>query len=132
MDHHSEINYHLCYTPIPEIKPPIDENKLFVFDVEATQKQIEDDEGLYIHNCNLVCIRSVYNQSYRASFTTITDFMEALLSDPIFRGSIILAHNGGAYDCKFILQYLEYHLIAYTVLPRPGSLHKYLDLTITG
>ena len=58
--------------------------------------------------------------------------MEGLLSNPIFRGGVILAHNGGAYDCKFILQYLEYHLISYTVLPRPGSLHKYLDLTITG
>ena len=58
--------------------------------------------------------------------------MQELLLNPIFRGGIILAHNGGAYDCKFILQYLEYHLIEYTVLPRPGSLHKYLDLTITG
>ena len=109
MKHHSQLNHHLCYTPIPELKVPIDENKLFVFDVEATQKQLDDDEYLYIHNCNLICIRSVYNQSYRASFTTITDFMQELLSDPIFRGGIILAHNGGAYDCKFILQYLEYH-----------------------
>ena len=53
-----------------------------------------------------------------------------LLSDPIFRGSTILAHNGGAYDCKFILQYLEHHLIPYSVLPRPGSQHKYLTLSI--
>jgi hypothetical protein len=27
---------------------------------------------------------------------------------------------------------LEYHLIPYTVLPRPGSQHKYLELTILG
>ena len=58
--------------------------------------------------------------------------MEELLSDPISRGSTILAHNGGAYDCKFILQYLEHNLIDYDILPRPGSIHKYLCLTIRG
>ena len=132
MDHHSELNYHRCYSPIPQIKPPIDTNKIFVFDVEATQKQIENDEALYIHNCNLICIRTVYNSNYRSSFTNISDFMQELLSNPIFRGGIILAHNGGAYDCKFILQYLEHHLIPYKVLPRPGSQHKYLELSIQG
>ena len=86
--------------------------------MEATQKQLDDDEALYIHNCNLICIRSVYNQICRAAFHSISEFMEELLSNPIFRGGVILAHNGGAYDCKFILQYLEYHLIPYTVLPR--------------
>jgi hypothetical protein len=130
IEHDSELNTHLCYTPIPEIK--IEDNKIFVFDLEATQKQLEDDESLYIHNCNLICIRSVYNHNYRRSFTTITDFMQELLSNPIFGGAIILAHNGGAYDCKFILQYLEYHLIQYGVLPRPGAVHKYLTLTIEG
>ena len=45
---------------------------------------------------------------------------------------LFLAHNGGAYDCKFILQYLEHNLINYDVLPRPGSIHKYLSLTIRG
>ena len=58
--------------------------------------------------------------------------MQELLSNPIFRGGIILAHNGGAYDCKFILQYLEHHLIPYKVLPPPGSQHKYLELSIDG
>ena len=46
MDHHSQLNHHLCFTPIPEIQAPIDENKIFVFDVEATQKQLDDDEAL--------------------------------------------------------------------------------------
>ena len=46
---------------------------------------------------------------------TITDFMIELLPDPMFRGCIILAHNGGAYDCKFILQYLEENLIPYSI-----------------
>ena len=58
--------------------------------------------------------------------------MEELLTNPIFRGGVILAHNGGAYDCKFILQYLEHHFIPYSVLPRPGSQHKYLTLSILG
>jgi len=84
LEHSSQLNSHLCYTTIPEIQAPIDENKIFVFDVEATQKQLDDDEALYIHNCNLICIRSVYNQSYRQSFTTINDFMQELLSNPIF------------------------------------------------
>jgi hypothetical protein len=132
VDSSNNLNTHRCYAPIPEIEPPMDENKLFVFDVEATQHQVEDDEGLYIHNCNLICIRSVYNLHYRQSFTTITDFMQELLSNPIFAGAIILAHNGGAYDCKFILQYIERHLIPYKVLPRPGATHKYLSLTIQG
>ena len=52
--------------------------------------------------------------------------------NPIFCVSTILAHNGGAYDCKFILQYLEHHLIPCNVLPRPGSQHKYLELSIHG
>jgi hypothetical protein len=93
LEHHSQLNHHSCYTPIPELKVPTDENKIFVFDVEATQKKLDDDEALYIHNCNLICNRLVYNQS---------DFMQELLSNPFFRGGIILAHNGGAYDCKFI------------------------------
>ena len=74
----------------------------------------------------------MYNNSYRGCFATVAEFMEELLSDPIFRGSTILAHNGGAYDCKFILQYLEHNLINYTILPRPGCIHKYLTLTIFG
>ena len=45
---------------------------------------------------------------------------------------MILAHNGGAYDCKFILEFIDYNLIPYKVLPRPGSQHKYLELTILG
>ena len=132
MQHHSQLNFHRCYSPILDLKDPIDEDKIFVFDLEATQKQLEDEQCLYIHNCNLVCIRSVYSNAYRGCFSTVTEFMEELLSDPIFRGSTILAHNGGAYDCKFILQYLEHNLIDYNILPRPGSIHKYLSLTIRG
>jgi hypothetical protein len=33
MEHHSQLNHHLCYTPIPELKVPIDEYNLFLFDV---------------------------------------------------------------------------------------------------
>jgi hypothetical protein len=51
-----------------------------------------------MHYCNLIFIRSVYNQTCRAAFHSISEFMEELLSNPIFRGGVILAHNGGAYD----------------------------------
>jgi DNA polymerase type B, organellar and viral len=56
--------------------------------------------------------------------------MAEILHNTIFHGAVILAHNGGSYDCQFILQYLEKNLIPYEKLQRPGSIHKYLSLTI--
>ena len=59
MDHHSEINYHLCYTPIPEIKPPIDENKLFVFDVEVFELvKVYSTVSIVIHFLEQLCCES--------------------------------------------------------------------------
>ena len=36
MQHHSQLNFYRCYTPILDLKDPIDENKIFGFDLEAT------------------------------------------------------------------------------------------------
>jgi len=107
------LSNHLCYTPIPELKPPIANQKIFVFDLEAYQRIVEkqDRSELHVHEANLVCIRNVYSNDYRMYFRTIADFMNEILNNPIFHGSVILAHNGGSYDCQFIIQYLEANLI---------------------
>jgi len=127
-----DVNFHQCYSPYPDTPVILKEEKLFVFDIEAAQEQSEENENLYIHRTNLVCLRSVYSNNIREEFDTIDQFVNFILHEPIFKGSVILAHNGGSYDCQFILQYLEKNLIEFTLLPRPGSIHKYLELTIKG
>ena len=128
----TNFNAHQCYATYKPIQPPMNENKLFVFDVEARQdlwKQ-DDHSKKYLHTVNLVCIRSVYTEEYSEKFPTIDSFLVELLSNKIFHGCTILAHNGGSYDCQFILQYLEKNNIPFKNIPRPGSLHKYIQLEI--
>ena len=108
-----ELSKHLCYAPIPELKPAIANDKLYVYDLEAYQKAVVSSTGreLHQHEINLVCVRSIYSNDFRKCYATIPEFMEELLSNELFNGAILLAHNGGAYDFKFILQYLETNLI---------------------
>ena len=40
---------HLCYTPIPELKAPIANDKLFVFDLEAYQKLVQKQVNSELH-----------------------------------------------------------------------------------
>ena len=127
-----DVNTHQCHSPYPDTPSILDESKLFVFDIEAAQEQTEENDNLYVHHANLVCIRSVYSTKIREEFSSIDLFMRYILHNPEFQGYIILAHNGGSYDCQFILQYLERNLIEFTLLPRPGSIHKYLELIIKG
>lgn len=127
-----DVNNHQCYTPYPESPAILDSKKLFVFDIEAAQEQSETHDNLYIHHANLICLRSVYTNDIHEEFPTIDTFIRFIISHPIFQGSVILAHNGGSYDCQFILQYLEKNMIEFSLLPRPGSIHKYLELTIKG
>jgi hypothetical protein len=109
---------HLCYTPIPELKTPIVNAKLFVFDLEAYQKLVEKQVNteLHVHGASPVCIRNIYSNDYRKHFHTIANFMAEILHNPIFHGAVILAHNGVSYDCQFILQYMEENLIPFEKL----------------
>jgi len=128
----NDFNNHQCYATYKPIQPPMNANKLFVFDVEARQDLWKEEvqSKKYLHTVNLVCIRSVYSEEYSEKFLSIDLFLEELLSNKIFHGATILAHNGGSYDCQFILQYLEKNNIPFKNIPRPGSLHKYIQLEI--
>lgn len=127
----SMFHHHLCYIPTPKENQP-NYKELFVFDCEASQARSEDNPNIYIHTCNLVCFRSVMDPTYRHVFPTIDAFLQHVMNDRRCSNSVILGHNAGSYDCQFIVQYLESHLIEFDTLPRPGCVHKYLHLRIDG
>lgn len=120
--------------PIPELQAEAEHPNLWVYDIESAQVPCEDTdrEELYIHIPNCICLRPVYLEGIEDKFyfPEKDTFVEFLLREKRFEGATIYAHNGGAYDHQFVLQYLEKNCIEYSALPRPGSAHKYLDLTI--
>ena len=113
---------------------PFDENyrNLFVYDIESRQEKVLGVENgiKYIHVPNCICLRHVYDETYRQTFRTIADFCTEVFSNPRFHDSILFAHNGGSYDIQFIIRYCEINCIPYTTIPRPGSIHKYLSFQI--
>lgn len=107
------------------------ENKLFVYDIETRQVPCEHDPSKLIHTSNCICFRAVDDRiPIRLFFDTIESFCDHLLSHATYLGSTILAHNGGSFDHQFVLQYLERNCIPYEVIPRPGSVHKFLSIEI--
>lgn len=47
-----------------------------------------------------------------------------------YKGGVFLAHNGGGYDCQFLLRILERWDIEHSFTPSPGSQHKFLEITL--
>lgn len=123
-------NDHHCYMKARKPKNRLDDNKIFVYDIESMQTYNENCRQ-YIHEAILICLRAVYNQEERWYFENIRDFVLFLMDNPRMHGSVILSLNGGGYDNQFVLRYLEDNLIMHTTIPRPNTLHKYLSLTIT-
>eukprot|EP01040_Poterioochromonas_malhamensis_P011996 gene11996-13099_t len=132
---------HLCYVALPKLAdiptqqldlylqdPTIAANQLYVYDIET--RQVKMDENLFIHECNCVCFRKVGFPEPRLYFDNMELFCEHILSSTDYYGATILAHNGGSFDHQFVVQYLERHSLPYEAVPRPGSVHKYIQIKI--
>ena len=132
---------HLCYVPLPKLAeiptqqldlylqdPNVSANQLYVYDIET--RQVKMDENLFIHECNCVCFRKVGVPEPRLYFDNMDLFCEHILSTSDYYGATILAHNGGSFDHQFVIQYLERHSLPYEAVPRPGSVHKYIQIKI--
>ena len=122
-------NNHKCFMKARKPKSKLDDNKIFVYDIESMQTYNEII-GQYVHECILVCLRSVYDER-KWKFENIPDFVRFLIDSKEMHGSIILAHNGGGYDHQFVLRYLEDSGIMHATTPRPNTLHKYLMVEIS-
>lgn len=127
---------HACTLPRKE-KKPLDDSKLYAYDLEAAQVQI-NDSAQWEHVCNCVIVRKVYPNPDRPEeaegryFANEVDFVNALLEDPEYEGGTFLAHNGGGYDCQFLLKILERNEITHEYTPSPGSNHKFIQIGIPG
>lgn len=139
-----QLRNHLCRIPLPlqiperriiELQPPFTTTpNLWVFDMESSQRRCLDITAhiQYVHTPNCICLRPVYSNlpHQRYHFPTTDTFCEFLLSDKQMEGATLFSHNGGSYDDQFIIQYLERNCLPHTVLPRPSSTHKYLEVII--
>lgn len=125
-------NSHYCFMSAKRAKDPLDPASIFVYDIESMQNH-HPESGRYVHECILVCLRSVYDER-RWSFPNIADFVRFLIDTKEMHGSTILAHNGGGYDHQFVVRYLEDNGIMHSIIPRPNTLHKYLlvEIGMTG
>lgn len=117
-------NAHECFMPKKKELEPLDDNSIFVLDLESLQDR-EDVTGKHVHECILICFRAVYDNR-RWSFKTIDEFIKFLVGNKEMHGATILAHNGGGYDYQFLIQYFESNGIMHSVIPRPCTMHKYL------
>jgi len=125
-----DLHHHQCRIPFSK-KPKVDPAyaNLFVYDIEASQVEVENNKLLHQPNC--ICLRHVYKEEIRKHYTNADDFCYDIINDPIYLGATILAHNGGGYDHQFFLQYIEKHNVMHVTTPRPGATHKYLEIIIT-
>ena len=141
---------HVCTFPlpanvparnIPELETGGEYPNYWVYDVEsasvpfAAVGKVNEETGeinLFRHRPNCICLRPVFTEEPKYHFHDAEDFCKHIISESEFQGATIFAHNGGAYDHQFVLQYLEKNVIEHDIVERPGSSHKYLDLTITG
>ncbi len=131
---------HLCYINPPKIKDPIDNAKLWVYDIEAQQNQVGEliqgnrltPMNAFRHECNLVCLEAVYDDSpeRKIEFLSSEAFCQFLYEDDLMANSYIVAHNGGGYDHQYVLQYCEEHGLVHETTPHPASKHKFLMLTL--
>jgi hypothetical protein len=122
-------NQHRCFMSPRKPKKVLDNQKIFVYDIESMQTY-NPDINQYVHECILICLRAVYDDR-KWKFDNIPDYVRFLIDNKEMHGSVILAHNGGGYDHQFVLRYLEDSGIMHTTTPRPNTLHKYLMVEIT-
>lgn len=123
-------NDHVCYMRKKSDKGMLDESKLYVYDMEARQEKVDAVGGHSVHTANLIYLMGMYDTTREFKFMNVGDFVHFLLDDKDMHGAILWAHNGGAYDVQFVLRYLEDNNIAHECIPRPGTVHKYLEVKI--
>lgn len=123
------VNQHICFMNPRKPKPRLPDEKIWVYDIETAQ-DYNEEINQSIHTCILICLRAVYDRTKRVRFDTIRDFVRYLLDTKDMWGTTILAHNGGGFDHQFVLRYLEDNNVKHTHIPRPGTIHKYLELKI--
>ena len=138
-----DLKSHQCRVPLPSLPPiptfprDLDEylknpdilhNRLYVYDIETQQIQL--DEKKWVHQCNCVCFRRVGHETPRLFFDSMDTFCQHILESEEYVGATLFAHNGGNFDHQFFIQYLEKHSIPYQATPRPGSVHKYIQIEI--
>lgn len=108
-----------------------DNNRLFVYDLEAAQEPVPYTTNTYYHVCNCVCMKGMYDDSdFVFQFANEMEFIEFLCTDERMRDSVLLAHNGGSYDGHFMVRILERLNIGHSFTPSPNSMHKYLSIHI--
>jgi hypothetical protein len=143
-----EASTHLCFISPPKIKDAIPNSKLYVYDIEAMQFEVgELIQGnratalnAYQHECNLVCLRPMYQDlenpnpqqdPSRITFDDIDVFCDHIFNSDEFEDAVIIAHNGGGYDHQYVLQYCEKRAIPHRTTPHPASKHRFLCLEMT-
>jgi hypothetical protein len=122
---------HRCYFKKPEAKDPIANEKLFVLDIESLQEPTITGSK-FVHELVLMCVRNVYDDNTRKEYKTMEAFVDECMNETTYQNATFIAHNGGGYDYQFVLKCLEKRGLEYEFVPRPGSDHKYISLTIIG
>ena len=120
---------HRCYFSKPEPKTPIAKEKLFVLDIEGMQLYHSSKEK-YEHEFVLLCVRNVYDETTKKEYRQVDDFIKQCESSEEYKNATMIAHNGGGYDYQYFIRSLEKSGIHYTFIPRPGSDHKYIEVTM--
>lgn len=129
----SDFIYHHCLIKPKKIKDVKENDKFYVYDIEAAQ--IPHGENHFYHVCNLLIFRKMYPETQEEKEGLIFEneyaFMEHLLdNNDMYKDCTIFAHNGGSYDHQFIVRYLERLNIEHTLTPTPNSLHKFLAVHV--
>lgn len=121
---------HRCILPRKKEMKTFDNNLIYVYDLESAQ--VPTTKGLLEHQCNCVVVQAVYGEENEwTHYENEVSFVSALV-DPQspYKGGVFLAHNGGGYDCQFLLRILERWDIEHSFTPSPGSQHKFLEITL--
>ncbi len=121
-------NKHICYMRAKELKSPLKNEKIFVYDIESNMKE-DVRIGQEVHVGILFYMMAVYDER-EWWFRTVDEFMTFLLTSDDMKGATVLAHNGGGYDHLFLVRYMEENCMAHRTIPRPNSTHKYLRVDI--
>jgi len=125
-----DLNGHSCYMKVPKERAPLNEDKIFVYDIEACQTQY-GDKNRFQHELTLLYMLPVYSTNGLCDakeMHSMGDFMRLLQTDVRYENSIFIAHNGGGYDHQYVLKYIESNAIRHETLPCPNNPHKYILL----
>jgi hypothetical protein len=120
---------HRCYFKKPKAKDMIANSQLFVLDIEGMQVHVPDKKK-YEHQFVLLCVRNMYDETVKKEYLTVKDFIQECETNPMYRNAVMIAHNGGGYDYQYFVREMESLGIDYSFIPRPGSDHKYIQVTM--